>query len=527
MEFQRSHVVQSRAQPRPRKSTAVRARIKAEVITFALVPLFLAKAASAQTTDSSRPPTLTVERYDEDWSFLANGNADDQRWTAAAKYIPIDSSGDSYLTTGVEARSRFEGYENTDWGSTPNQGYVWHRLMPYADLHVGKVRLFAQPILSSISSADVPIRGVDETGIDLTQAFGEVEVDVGPDLALRVAAGRRLVSLGAGRFIDTRYGPNVPLPFDGVQATLSSRLNQVTGFYLRPVVTRPGDFNDRTETGRAVWGLYYTRHLPSTPSIGADLYYLGFRDRHAVFDEGVGREVVHTFGTRLFGDTARWYWNLEGAIQRGTFAGYAVRSWGGGGEIGRRFPGVPLRPEVGVTTDIISGDKNPSDGALQTFNPLFPRGKYFGALSPIGPRNLIHVRPSTTVHPLDHVAVSLTGVAYWRQSLNDGIYNIPGFLVRSGRNTQERFIGKQAELSAAWQATQELNLSVQLSTFVPSDRASQDDPDGRYCNYLSVLTNGRSDVRTAAALSGASEPKAVLSGCRVTQAIARPFLWRG
>ncbi len=56
--------------------------------------------------------------------------------------------------------------------------------------------------------------------------------------------------------------------------------------------------------------------------------------------------------------------------------------------------------------DVISGDSDPDDGELGTFNPLFPRGKYFGALSPVGPRNLIDVKPTLTVHPRSDVAVS-------------------------------------------------------------------------------------------------------------------------
>jgi hypothetical protein len=131
-----------------------------------------------------------------------------------------------------------------------------------------------------------------------------------------------------------------------------------------------------------------------------------------------------------------------------------VRAWGAGGEIGRRFPALPLKPELALLSDVISGDKNPNDHVL-------------GALTPVGPRNLIHLRPSTTVHPMANVALSLTGVAYWRESRGDGIYNIPGFLVRSGQDSSARFIGKQLELAVAWQATRELNLSTQLSTFAP------------------------------------------------------------
>lgn len=98
---------------------------------------------------------------------------------------------------------------------------------------------------------------------------------------------------------------------------------------------------------------------------------------------------------------------------------------------------------------------------------MFPRGKYFAAQSPVGPRNLIHVQPSVTVHPGKGLAVSFTGVAYWRASPRDGIYNIPGALVRSGKGSAARFIGKQLELAAAWQATPELNLSASISAFDP------------------------------------------------------------
>ena len=429
--------------------------------------LLVAAPAIAQTTDTSRAPTLTIERYNEDWSFLADPERRTGHWTEPAKYIPLDPSGSTYLTTGLEARSRYEGYQNTNWGSSPDQGYVWHRLMPYADLHVGKVRLFAQPIVSAISGGESPKRPIDTTGVDITQAFGEVEVDVSKTVVLHVAVGRRLISLGAGRFIDTRYGPGVPLPFDGVQTTLTSANAQVTLLYVRPVATLPGAFNDRAESDRAAWGGYATRWFGTKHAMGIDLYYLGYRDRHAVADQGAGREVAHTFGTRFFGDTGQWYWNVEGVVQRGTFLLGSVRAWGAGGEIGRRFVTLPLKPELALTSDVVSGDSNPDDHVLGTLNPMFPRGKYFGALTPVGPRNLIHVRPSTTIHPAKSVALSLTGVAYWRESTRDGIYNIPGFLVRSGRNATARFIGKQLELAVAWQATRELNLSAQLSTFAP------------------------------------------------------------
>jgi hypothetical protein len=419
------------------------------------------------STDISRAPTLTIERYGEDWSKLADPEKRTGHWTERFKFIPLSDSGSIYLSTGLEARSRYEGYENVNWGSAPDDDYVWHRLMPYADLHVGKVRFFAQPILSAISGAGRAKRPVDTTGIDMLQAFGEVELDIARDTKVRLSVGRKLVSLGAGRFIDTRYGPGVPQPFDGIEAVVQGRTRQVTAMYLEPVDTRPGDLDDRRSRDKAVWGLYATQWLGGTHSGGLDIYYLGLRDRQAVFDQGTGREVVHTFGTRLFGDKGAWFWNVEGAFQRGTFGGDPVSTWGAGGEIGHRFLQAPLQPTIGLTTDIVSGDGDPDDRKLGTFNPLFPRGKYFGALTPIGPRNLVHVRPTGTIHPRRDMAVALSGVAYWRKSTHDGIYAIPGLLLRSGSDSDASFIGKQIELVAAWQATPELNLSASLSAFVP------------------------------------------------------------
>lgn len=425
-------------------------------------------AAEAQvSTDPERAPTLTNERYSENWSKLADPAIRTGRWSESFKYIPLNDDGSIYLTTGLEARSRYEGYQNVNWGAAPDDHFIWHRFMPYADLHIGRVRFFAQPILSTITGTDRPKRPVDTTGADLLQGFAEIEVDVAEHTSLRMSAGRKLVSLGGGRFLDTRYGTNIPQAFDGFDATLSSETWQVTALYFRPVDNLPGDFDDRTSRQKAIWGAYATQWLSENRSTGFDVFYLGFRDSNAIFDQGAGEATIHTFGSRVFGNKGPWYWNVEGALQLGTFSGHRVAAWGVGGQIGYLFLETPLRPDISLTADVISGDDDPNDPTLGTFNPLFPRGKYFGALSPIGPRNLIHIRPAITVQPYRDVAVSLVGAAYWRQSLNDGIYGLPGNLVRSGQGSDARFIGKQLELTVAWQATPELNLSVSASAFEP------------------------------------------------------------
>lgn len=453
---------------------------------------FAPVASLAQVqTDASRAPTLTIVRHVEDWSHFADPGERTGRWTEPLKYIPFQEDGSIYLTTGLEARSRYEGYTNPQWGSVPDDSYVWHRFMPYADLHVGSVRFFAQPIVSTISGADRrPLTPVDTTGADVLQAFVEVKVDLTDGTSLRAFAGRKLLSLGAGRFIDTRYGPGIPQAFDGIDAKLAGRTHQITGYYFRPVETSPGDFDDSRSRQKSTWGVYATQWLGDGRSFGADVYYLGLQDRRAVFDQGTGKQTVHTFGARVFGDTGSSYWNVEAALQRGSFDGGSSSAWGIASEIGHRFVDRHLQPEFKLAADIVSGDGDPGDSRLGTFNPMFPNGKYLGALTPVGPRNLIHVRPSVAVRPREDLQISLTAAAFWRQSTGDGVYAIPGFLLRSGVGSEARSIGHQVELATAWQATPELNLSASASMFDPGSFLRATGP-ARPIRMISATANFR------------------------------------
>lgn len=459
---------------------------------MSLASFCVAVVAQAQVSaDPDRAPTLTIERYREDWSRLENPSSATGRWTEKFKYISLRDDSSVYLTTGVEARSRYEGYDNPDWGSRSDEGYVWHRLMPYADLHVGDVRLFAQPILSSISApSDRRKTPVDTTGADFLQAFLEGELDLGAGTSVRASVGRKLLSLGVGRFVSTRYGPGIPQAFDGADIVVTGQTRQVTAIYYKPVDTSPGDFDDRRSRQKTLWGFYATQWLSDGRSLGVDAYYLGFRDRRAAFEQGTGRQVLHTFGTRVFGGGGPWDWNLEAAIQRGAFAGSRNSAWGVAGDLGYRAHSVSLQPEFRIQADIVSGDDDPNDPKLSSFNSLFPNGKYLGDLTPVGPRNLMHVRPSVAIRPRGDVQIALTGAGFWRQSTSDGVYAVPGILLRSGSGSAARYIGKQVELAAAWQATPELNLSASASVFDPGSFIKDTGPS-HPIRMLSATTNFR------------------------------------
>lgn len=403
-------------------------------------------------------------RYDEDWSVLRG--AEQPGWRQA-KYIPLDAQGDVYLTLGGEARARYEGFDNNLWGDppAPDDGYLWLRVMPHADLHAGPVRAFVQGIAGYARGVGAGKGPADETGIDLLQGFADIRLGLGDDTSLTLRGGRELMGLGSERLVGIRYGPNIPQAFDGVRVIGEHDLLRVDAFHLRPVAIGGGDFDDRTSRTRKLDGIYAT--LTPADGVGIDAYWLGYENEEARFAGRTGHENRDTFGLRIFGQRGNLGWNWEAMLQRGQFDGMPIRAWSIATETAWRFPQVMFKPRLRLRANITSGDRDPADARLGTFNALFPKGKYFGELSPIGPRNIVNVHPSIDLDLGSGIGVQLAAAAFWRQSRGDGIYDIPGGLIRAAGDSQARHIGNQIEISAGWQANETLSFSASLSAFRP------------------------------------------------------------
>jgi Alginate export len=449
---------------------------------YLLMALASASQAAAQTTApgelsseqatflrTTSPQAFTNLRYTEDYSYLRDASKWTGAWWEPYKYIPLDESGLSYLTLGAELRFRTEAYRNFDWGEVSIDNYQWYRVMPYADLHLGSnVRFFGQLIGSWAAGKETTVTGVDETGVELLQGFGEITLPMtdGADLTLR--GGRQLLSYGSERLISMRYGPNVLRSFDAGLASVDVDQWRIDTFYARPVRNKVDSFNDRFDDNRSLWSVYATRELDEIgPKSGLDLYYIGYSNAEAEFNQGSGDELRHTLGSRFFGEAHGWDWNLEGMFQFGRFDGGNIRAWSLASDLGYTFEDVTFSPRLGLRADIISGDDNPNDLDLETFNPLFPKGKYFGEIGLIGPSNLIDLHPNMTLQLTDQLTLSGAAVFYWRESLNDGIYDNGGGLVRPSGGSRSRFIGTQADVVLGWQPVPWISTELAYSVFAP------------------------------------------------------------
>ena len=77
-----------------------------------------------------------------------------------------------------------------------------------------------------------------------------------------------------------------------------------------------------------------------------------------------------------------------------------------------------------------SGDGNRRDDVLATFNPLFPKGAYFGLIAPVGPLNHSDLHPSIAFVLPKGWSVSASWLFFWRTTADDGLYAVPGTLLR-------------------------------------------------------------------------------------------------
>lgn len=443
---------------------AVAARYAFLSVTGFLAICFLHGSSLGQQGPSPAPnrPVYRSPTFDEDWSALRDAAAHDDFWDAV-KFIPVSVDASSYLSFGGEIRETYERFHNTNFGLSVQapDGYLLQRYLLHGDLHAGSRFRFFGELSSSLENGRTggPRPIIDEDKLDVHQGFLDVlllkRAD-GSSLTMRV--GRQEMAFGSGRLIALREGPNVPLSFDGIRISWRQRAWLVDGFATRPVQNKPGLFDDPPEHDFGFWGIYASHPLaPGRGKPAIDFYYLGLDRRHAVFNQGAGREQRQTLGARFWGQHSAWSYDTEAMYQFGKFGSGTINAWRAAADIGRVFLSLPFHPRPGLAADIASGDHNPADPDLQTFNALFQSGTYSGRAQILGPNNAIRLEPSLGLSFFETITLSAGWGFFWRESANDALYGIPGNIIVPGNGVKNRYEGSRPIAQLDWQITRHLS----------------------------------------------------------------------
>lgn len=376
--------------------------------------------------------------------------------------------------TYISADAFDESAENTGWWWT-------QRLTVGAVAPVSEDLEFHGTLVSALQSGR-PSSPVERNNLDLQEAYLQWTPN---DLSLR--AGRQEVRLGSQRLVAWREGTNVRRTWDGVRLGRSSGANSLDLFGLQLVsVTPDGAFNDTSDGDDVLAGAYFTRLEDLT---GFDLYYLfsGRNDRATI--EGVEDQDRHSVGARLFGERGRLFWNWEAVYQFGEHGDADIDAWTVASHTGLRFGG-PWAVEVMLSANVASGDSDPEDGKLETFDALYPRGSYFSELALLGPSNFHNINPYLTFAPRPSMVVTVDANFYYRLEKSDGVYGPPGNLLRPPGTSDARAVNRAYSVNVEWALTRRWLTSISVTHSRPQRFVEETGPADN-TNFVELTLSAR------------------------------------
>ena len=454
------------------------------------------RAQTDQPASSAEPVrTYTLLGEDEDWSFLKDPSLRQDFWDPL-KYIPLGRNG-WYLSIGGGTRQALEQVGNDNWGKQPyTNTFFLQRYVLHTDWHFGKhVRAYVELKSGLESYRQGGPRPIDEKQLDFEEAFVELSAGEG-DRWAALDVGRQELAYGSGRLVYVREGPNVRQSFDGARLKTKYGAWRIELWAVRPDLDKFGFFDNVPDHSTAFWGVYATR--PWRRRVSFDSYYLGLDhglptpagSRPYTYNRGTAPETRHTLAARLWRPPAMkesdWDFDYEGAWQFGSFGADGIRAWTFASDTGYSFPEAPLKPRISVKADISSGD-DPRSHSLGTFNPFFPIGNYFGVLADTGPGpvNFVDVHPRLQTRLPNGVSISTDLVVQWRESLTDGVYSVPGFLLVPANGSRARFVGYRPGVEARWQIDRHAWVQADYGVFY-AGRFLREASPGRNINYLEL-----------------------------------------
>jgi len=440
------------------------------LIFLSLIIIYLCFAQIVTAQNAAAVRSYLPNPANEDWSFLSDVSKRNDFWDPL-KYIPLGNE-NRYLTLSGEIRFRPEGFRIRGIGEIPStrDTYFLQRYLFGADLHLGpRFRLFAEIQSGIIRGQLRSPRPTDQNNVDIHQAFFEWRQPLKGTQVFGLKAGRQELAIGSSRLISASPGLNVKRSFDGVVLYYRSDSWRLSGAFAELGSIKNGSFDDQPDHEQTFYGFSANRMSPAFKRGELSFYYLGVDRARALYYQGTGRDKRHTIGVSWSGSGTRFDLDYDAIFQWGSFRDASVRAWAFSTETGYRFVGSRWKPRISLRADIASGDRDPDDPTLQSFNPLFPGNSYSGAVGLLGPTNLTDLTPAFTVAVRPNLIMGLEAPSYWRTSEMDGVYATDLRVLLPGNAGEGKYVGTNPAYVIVWQATRHLNFQGAITRFLSGD----------------------------------------------------------
>jgi hypothetical protein len=434
------------------------------VLQFFLVLALLNLTPPHADAQTAPRPTIAFNRWSEDWSVLADSDVPREPLDEL-KYIPLSTSDTrTYLSLGANVRERFE-VNDAQFGVEGNRpdADLLSRLEAHSDLRIaGQVQVFLQ-LQSDVAPGKRDPSPVDADRLGIEQGFVAVSEPLAGG-AMMIRIGRQEDGFDLQRFLSVRDGPNVRQAYDGATVAYVRGPWRFIALYTDPVQNRNlTAFDDYSSPHLFLGLLRIERKITSSSSLSA---YVGrFRQDDARFPSASGNERRNLEDVRFTGSGGGFDWDAEAMAQNGSIGAEAIHAGATGAIIGRTFDRAPLRPRVSLQFDAASGDKNPTDNQLNTFNPLFPSGYYFTTAGYTTYANLAHGKAGLSLTPRNNVHLRAGVGSEWRATVADAIYTLPDIPVPNTAGRGGQYVGAYGQLRADDALTSHVALALEFVHF--------------------------------------------------------------
>jgi hypothetical protein len=376
------------------------------------------------------------------------------------RYIPLTGSGSAWLTVGGEYRLKIEYLDAPDFGlghGATAYTALGERFLAHADLRTAAgIRVFAQLAAATDTGRKPAERPFDRSRPDIAQAF----VDIPLPAAAVLRIGRQELDSGGNRLISIREAANLRLAFDMAHLSATVAGVDAVAFYGRPVLNRPASFDDRAHPGEKFLGGWLQRRLWRDPAAPLVNIFFFERDRsRAFYEQGSASDDRRTVGMRLSGVAPDWDYAVQAARQYGRFGATAIDAFGAAGDVGWHAP-WPGRPRVAASFGYASGDRQPGNRTLGTFDVLYPNLGYFTDAPVYYPGNTADAQPNVTFAVSPSLSARAGADVIFRVSTRDAVYGPPGIPVLPGRGTGPSYVTTLSYARVDWSASPHAVLSL-------------------------------------------------------------------
>lgn len=117
--------------------------------------------------------------------------------------------------------------------------------------------------------------------------------------------------------------------------------------------------------------------------------------------------------------------------------------------------------------------------------PYFPKGLYYGFIDDSGSLSAIVFNQEIRLQISKKLSLVPDNPFFWRQRTTDGLYSQPGILLRSGLNTQARYVAALQDLAANWVLDAHTTFQLLGAYYEVGPFLRDTSPRGRYIGYVS------------------------------------------